>query len=114
MIRIVRFVRAHRRVSAVAALVALLLGVLAWMRMGPIPAGLLDSSAMESTVVVDRFGVPLYEARSADGTRGVRLTAATLPPVLVDATIAAEDRRFRSHPGVDPIALARALRTDLV
>ena len=31
-----------------------------------------------------------------------------LPPALVDATIAAEDRRFFRHPGVDPIALARA------
>src|SRR4029450_9451751 len=36
-----------------------------------------------------------------------------LPPVLVGATIAAEDRRFWSHPGVDVIAIARALRQNL-
>ena len=28
---------------------------------------------------------------------------------MVDATIAAEDRRFRDHPGVDPFAIARAI-----
>ena len=37
----------------------------------------------------------------------------SLPPVLVAATIAAEDRRFWSHPGVDPVAIARALRQNL-
>ena len=31
-----------------------------------------------------------------------------LPDRLVEATLAAEDRRFFSHPGVDPIALVRA------
>ncbi len=31
-----------------------------------------------------------------------------IPPVMVDAMVAVEDRRFRSHPGVDPIGLARA------
>ena len=31
-----------------------------------------------------------------------------LAPSLVAATIAAEDRRFWSHPGVDPVAIARA------
>ena len=64
-------------------------------------------------VVVDRHGVQLYEARSGDGTRTVTLTAAALPPTLVAATIAAEDRRFWSHPGVDPIAILRAAKTNL-
>ena len=45
---------------------------------------------------------PLYEALSAEGTRGERLTPDALPATLVAATIAAEDRRFWSHPGVDP------------
>jgi penicillin-binding protein 1C len=33
----------------------------------------------------------------------------TLPPRVVAATLALEDRRFGSHPGVDPLAVARAL-----
>jgi penicillin-binding protein 1C len=63
---------------------------------------------------VDRNGVPLYEARRDDGTRGIKLAAGDLPPTLVAATLAAEDRRFWSHPGVDPISIARAAKTNLV
>lgn len=37
-----------------------------------------------------------------------------IPAVMRDATIAVEDRRFRSHPGVDPIALARITRFAIV
>jgi len=31
-----------------------------------------------------------------------------IPPVMVDAMVAVEDRRFYYHPGVDPIGIARA------
>lgn len=33
-----------------------------------------------------------------------------IPPVMRDAMVAVEDRRFRSHPGVDPVALLRITR----
>jgi penicillin-binding protein 1C len=91
-----------------AALVATVVGVLAWLRCGPLPDGLLDGPAVRSTVVRDRHGVALHEARADDGTRQVRLEADALPDLLVKATLAAEDHRFRRHPGVDPIAIARA------
>ncbi len=91
---------------------ALVVFALWWLRLGPLPGGLLDDPA-PSTIVVDRNGVQLYEARSADGTRAVVLTAESLPPMLVAATVAAEDRRYWSHPGVDPIAVLRAARTNL-
>ena len=42
-----------------------------------------------------------------------RSTADTLPPAPVAATIAAEDRRFWSHPGVDPLSILRAIKTNL-
>jgi len=32
-----------------------------------------------------------------------------IPPMMRDAIVATEDRRFRYHPGVDPIGIARAL-----
>ena len=35
---------------------------------------------------------------------------AELPPRVVAATLAVEDRRFWSHPGIDPLAVLRALR----
>jgi penicillin-binding protein 1C len=101
-----------RRRRLIASL-ALGVGLLLWVRLAPLPAGLLDEPP-PSTIVVDRHGVQLYEARSGDGTRAVALTADRLPPMLVAATIAAEDRRFRSHPGVDPVAIMRAAKTNLI
>src|SRR5262245_53156878 len=92
--------------------VAVAVATAVWLRIGPLPAGLLDESAYPSTVVVDRYGERLYEARSATGTRADRLSAEALPPSLVLATLAAEDARFRSHLGVDPLAVARAAWTN--
>jgi penicillin-binding protein 1C len=85
-----------------------------WVRLGPLPDGLLDAQVAESSIVTDRHGVPLYEALSGDGTRAVALAADALPDALVRATLAAEDRRFWSHPGVDPLAIARAARANIV
>ena len=45
--------------------------------------------------------------------RGEILRLADLPPYLPQAFLAAEDRRFYSHFGVDPIGIARAARVDL-
>jgi penicillin-binding protein 1C len=99
--------RRRERILAGAVLVSAL-GVLAWVRCGPLPDGFLDGPAVRSTVVRDRSGVVLHEARADDGTRQVRLEADALPDQLVYATLAAEDHRFRRHPGVDPVAIARA------
>ena len=54
----------------------------------------------------------LYEALSGDGTRSMRLDGGHVPAWLVAATLAAEDRRFWSHPGVDPVAIARAVEAE--
>ena len=98
---------------AMAVLVACVVALAAWVRCGSVPPGLMDLDEATSTVVVDRRGVPLYESLSGDGTRSIHRTAEALPQTLVAATLAAEDRRFWSHPGVDPVAIARALRQNL-
>jgi penicillin-binding protein 1C len=90
------------------------MALMVWLRCGPLPGGLLDDPAPQSTLVVDRSGVPLYEALSSTGTRSTALTADMLPSTLAAATIAAEDRRFAYHPGVDPIAMARAAAANVV
>jgi penicillin-binding protein 1C len=111
--KLLHAIRAHpRKAAAVFAAIACA-ALLLWLRLGPLPAGLLDDRTSASTIVVDREGVALYEALSAEGTRSVRVDAAALPPSLVAATIAAEDRRFWSHPGVDPLAMLRALTRNL-
>lgn len=38
---------------------------------------------------------------------------ADLPSIYVDAVISAEDRRFETHCGIDPLAISRAAWTDL-
>jgi penicillin-binding protein 1C len=98
-----------RRRFYVALVAGVALAAAAWIRCGPIPADLLAAGVDASTVVMDRHGSPLYEARSSEGTRSSRLGAANLPAALVNATLAAEDHRFFSHPGVDPMAFARAV-----
>ena len=84
-----------------------------WLRCGPLPPDLLQTDRIESTVVVDRSGIELYEALGSDGTRAQRLEAATVPDRVAAATVAAEDRRFWSHHGVDPLAVLRALKQNL-
>jgi penicillin-binding protein 1A len=44
---------------------------------------------------------------------GTTINAADLPPYLINAVIATEDRRFFSHFGVDPIGLLRAVFVNL-
>jgi penicillin-binding protein 1B len=36
-----------------------------------------------------------------------------MPPLVIDAVVAAEDRRFWSHLGVDPVAVMRAVRANI-
>lgn len=72
----------------------------------PLPAALLDKQGVTSLRVLDRNGVLLREQRSAEGGRSVPLVA--LPRDVAAAFIAAEDHRFGSHPGVDPLAIGRA------
>lgn len=43
----------------------------------------------------------------------VLVRAAEVPPALIAALLAAEDRRFYEHPGIDPLAIARAAWANL-
>ncbi len=101
------YVRLLARRLLLASLVVI--GLLAWARLGPLPAGLLDESSKAASVrVLDRHGELLYESRSGTGMRSASLAPGLIPPVVTAATMAAEDRRFRKHWGVDPIAITRA------
>jgi penicillin-binding protein 1C len=56
---------------------------------------------------LDRNGTLLGVSLVADGVDR-RVVPSGLPADVVDRFLEAEDRRFRFHPGVDPIALVRA------
>ncbi len=96
----------------VIAILAMTTG-LVWLRCGSLPPGLLDDEERPSTVVLDRSGNRLSEVRSSTGQRSETISPTALPRTLALATLAAEDVRFRSHPGVDPIALVRAVVHDV-
>ena len=65
----------------------------------------------ETSVILDRNGEVIAEFR-ADENR-FYVTLDEISPIVIDAVIAAEDRDFRSHSGVDPLAIARALWADI-
>ena len=85
-----------------------------WIRLGPLPPGFLDPAPHRSTLIVDRHGETLYESLSQTEQRSHWITAGQIPRNVEIATLAAEDHRFFRHPGVDPIALARALTHDVI
>ena len=58
-------------------------------------------------VVLDANGVVL-QRETGDGLR-IPVALDDVAPIMVQATIAAEDGRFRRHSGIDPIAIGRAL-----
>ncbi len=56
--------------------------------------------------VSDAKGIPYLPLDP--GAASISVTFDQIPATFVDALLAAEDKRFFHHPGVDPIALARA------
>src|SRR2546428_11037701 len=65
--------------------------------------------SVPGTVVLDAHGNVLER----DGRSGMRIPIGlgSVAPRMLQATISAEDRRFQQHPGVDPLAVARAAPT---
>ncbi len=96
----------RRRGWAIAISVAVLALALR-VRLGPIPTITPDTTP----TIVDRNGIVLYEPLSSAGIRNEWLD--DVPSEVANATIAAEDRRFVHHIGIDPVAVVRAVAHDL-
>ena len=73
----------------------------------------LDRLSVTGTEVVARDGRTLALLPAPGGVWRFRVGANEVAPVLVDTLVAIEDRRFWWHPGVDPLALARAAWQDV-
>jgi len=87
----------------------MLLVAIAWvgLKFVTLPPSLLGVTA-QSVELTDRHGVPLRETRTEERfARAVHLR--DVPPNLVHAMLAAEDKRFFEHRGIDVVALARAV-----
>lgn len=86
---------------------SVLAAVAIWIvSLGPVP---LAQTRQISTTVVDRNGKLLRAYAMADGRWRLPVKAATgVDPGYLNLLLGYEDRRFRSHHGVDPLALGRA------
>jgi penicillin-binding protein 1C len=96
--------------AAAAALVAMAGLAVALDRLFPPELGRLRSTGQEIT---DRNGRTLALLPAAGGVWRLRTGVDDVAPVLIEQLAATEDRRFFHHPGVDPVALARAAMQDL-
>ncbi|HET9493852.1 MAG TPA: PBP1A family penicillin-binding protein, partial [Chloroflexia bacterium] len=77
-------------------------------------AALVENSVTaQTTRIYDRNGIPLYELVDEETGRREELALNEIAKVARDATIAAEDATFYENPGVEPIAIIRALRINL-
>ena len=97
--------------SIVATATVLLIAAHFAPRLVPIPAALLRPP-VQSIVLLDRNGIPLREARVAERFSH-ELALDEVPPHVIAAVLAAEDKRFFSHHGIDWLATGRAMLAGL-
>ncbi|MFL6797481.1 MAG: penicillin-binding protein 1C [Xanthobacteraceae bacterium] len=99
------------RAFGLAALCLTLVAGATWLAyfiiaLGPAPLG--DGLAF-SSLVLDREGRLLRPYTTEDGRWRLPATREHVDPRFIALLLAYEDKRFRGHHGVDPVALARAL-----
>ena len=101
------------RVLVIAAIWGVLAAalVLAWFaRDLPRPEAALDAARRPGLTLQDRTGRTFATFGDVVGDP---LRLADLPRFLPAAAVAVEDRRFYSHPGIDPVGVARAVYVNL-
>ena len=91
---------------ALLGCIALAIAVLFAARSIPSYYQLKASQHGQTIIVRARDGSQLVELGPSFG---VWLDSEEIPDAMKEAMVAVEDRRFRMHPGVDPIGLARAV-----
>ncbi|MBA3376482.1 MAG: transglycosylase domain-containing protein, partial [Actinobacteria bacterium] len=113
----------RRRRGASPLLIAMLLALVALPVFGavsafafftadlPSPSDLAKDPLSQSTRVLDRDGKELLYQFEVERRELVKLE--DVPRVLIDATIAAEDKTFWTNPGVDVAGVARAVYSEL-
>jgi penicillin-binding protein 1C len=100
--------RLFRRLTIVAASLIATCAIAAAIWLSTLPPLPLDQARQVSTTIVDRNGKLLRAFAMADGRWRLPAQTKDVDPGYLDLLLAYEDHRFRAHPGVDPLALARA------
>jgi len=65
--------------------------------------------SIQSLKIVDRNGIVLREYLNDRQGRGEWKSLTSIAYTLRQATVAVEDKRFFSHPGIDPLAIGRSI-----
>ena len=102
-----RSVLARWGLALPAALIVAAAAAGVWIAL-PIPDVVLATRVDPGAVIVDRHGVVLRSTRAADGSRHRWVPLEEIDPDLIAAFVAAEDRRFYRHGGVDWRGAGRA------
>jgi penicillin-binding protein 1C len=100
--------RQRWRLAAIAggALALLAAAAVAWVAaLGPPPFAAVEA---RSATIVDRNGRLLRAYAMEDGRWRLPVKLAEVDPAYIDVLLAFEDKRFRDHHGVDPLAIGRA------
>jgi len=99
--------RRWRRRLAHGAVVLLCVFVLLWCldRLFPLP---MPDARANSVIVTASDGTPLRAFAAANGVWRYPVSVDEVSPLYTQALITYEDRWFRRHPGVNPVALVRA------
>ena len=94
--------------AAFGVLILLVVGIAVAMASRSLPSfnELMESEVGQTIVVRARDGSEIVTLGPSPGDW---LASGEIPKVMKDAMISVEDRRFRSHFGIDPIGLARAV-----
>ena len=89
----------------------LVLAALLWLadRLDPLP----DVQASSAQTILARDGTPLWRFADANGVWRYPVSVEQVSPLYIEALLAYEDRWFYRHPGINPLALARALWLNL-
>ncbi|MEM1083036.1 MAG: penicillin-binding protein 1C [Verrucomicrobiota bacterium] len=103
--------KSHRKRLARLLLGAAAFALACWFLL-PLTTSLPDflTETPRSPTILDRHGEALHHLTLPDFTRSQPVALADVPPDLIACTLAAEDKRFHSHGGVDLIATARAAK----
>ena len=83
-------------------------GAFVYVALVPLPP---DRALVQTTFLYASGGERIAALSNGQNREVVRLR--DVPKVVVDAVLAAEDRRFYEHRGVDPLGIARALYRDV-
>jgi penicillin-binding protein 1A len=87
-------------------------GLFAWVAMHLPPIQSLEIPKRPPSVQINSLDAKVFANRGEMG--GAALSLKEMPAHLPNAFIAIEDRRFRSHHGVDPVGLFRAVVANLL